>query len=320
MEEMKRPRLLVIGGGRLGQHHTRILAGMPSVELVGICDINQKVVAELSRKYQIAGYTDYQIAWDKVRPDAVIIATPTPTHYEIARFFLGNQVHCLVEKPLTTEVQQADELISLSHQGNLILQVGHVERFNSAVLAAEEFIHQPKFIEVNRLGPFSERMDMVGVVLDLMIHDIDIVLHLLRSVNPADRVISLEAIGARVLTETEDIAKVRLKFSSGCWVDLSASRISLEKYRHIRIFQPDSYISIDYAGPALKIYRKKKPRIEKLSDIEIIRPRLPKEEPLAKELQSFVNCLITGQEPLVKGEHGRNALELAQEILRQLNV
>lgn len=317
---MIKPKVLVVGCGRLGQHHVRILSELKSAELAGICDIDQKILQTLGRKYPVPAYPDYQIALEKIKPDAVVIATPTPTHYEIARFFLNRRVHCLVEKPLTTEVKLADELISLARQNNLILQVGHVERFNSAVIAAQEFIQTPKFIEVNRLGPFSERMGMVGVVLDLMIHDIDIVLHLLRTVHPDDRVVALEAIGARVLSDTEDIAKVHLKFLYGCWVDLSASRVSLRKYRHIRIFQPDSYISIDYAGPSLKIYRKKKPTIKELTDIEIIKPKLPKEEPLAEELKSFINCVVTGQEPVVKGEHGRNALELVQEILQQLNV
>jgi len=198
---------------------------------------------------------------------------------------------------------------------NLVLQVGHVERFNPAVLAAQKFIHTPKFIEVNRLGPYDPRVSHIGVVLDLMIHDLDLVLSLVKS-----EVKNLEAFGAKVLTEHEDIVKCRLRFENGCIVDLSASRISLEQYRKIRIFQPDSYISIDYAHKDLKVYRKKTPIVKNFNDIEILKPSLTKEEPLKLELEHFLECIQEGKKPLVSGEHGRDALELGLEILEQLHL
>jgi predicted dehydrogenase len=193
--------------------------------------------------------------------------------------------------------------------------VGHVERFNPAVIEAHKFVKVPKFIEVNRLGPYDPRVAHIGVVLDLMIHDLDIVLYLVNS-----KVKSLEAFGAKVLTDHEDIAKCRLRFENGCIVDLSASRISLEQYRKIRIFQEDAYISVDYARKDLKIYRKKRDKVKSFTDIEILKPKLRDEEPLKLELKNFLECIAEGKKPHVTGEHGRDALELGKEILDQLHL
>ena len=197
----------------------------------------------------------------------------------------------------------------------MILQVGHVERFNPAVIEARKHIKDPKFIEVNRLGPYDPRTSHIGVVLDLMIHDLDIVLYLVGS-----KVKTLEAFGAKVLTAHEDIAKCRLRFENGCIVDLSASRISLEQYRKIRVFQADAYVSVDYARKDLKIYRKKTAQVISLKDIEILRPKLHEEEPLKLELKHFLECIEEGKKPHVTGEHGRDALELGKEILEQLHL
>jgi predicted dehydrogenase len=224
-------------------------------------------------------------------------------------------INCLVEKPFTSTVDEAQELISLSIDKKLVLQVGHIERFNPAVIAAVPFINKPKFIEVNRLGPYDPRTSHIGVVLDLMIHDLDILLALVN-----DKVVSLEAFGAKVLSDHEDIVKVRLKFANGCVADVSASRVSLEKYRKIRIFQNDSYISVDYANKSLKIYKKKTDIVKSFSDIEIIKPKLKNEEMLFKELDHFLSCISEGKKAQVTGEHGRDALELAHEILKNLKV
>jgi predicted dehydrogenase len=233
----------------------------------------------------------------------------------VAKSLLKNGLHCLVEKPFTLNVKEAQELIEIAKSKNLRLQVGHVERFNPAIIAAAPFINKPKFIEVNRLGPYDPRTNHIGVVLDLMIHDLDILFSLVK-----DRVVSVEAHGAKILSETEDIAKVRLKYTNGCIADVSASRVSMDKYRKIRIFQEDSYISIDYAGKNLKVYTKKngKDKITSLFDIDIKKPKLPTKEPLFYELDNFLSNIIEGKKPLVSGEHGRDAVELALNILQNM--
>jgi len=195
------------------------------------------------------------------------------------------------------------------------VQVGHIERFNPAVLEAAHHIQAPQFIEVNRLGPYDPRVAHIGVVMDLMIHDLDIVLFLVG--RPVTR---LEAFGAKVLSSHEDIAKVRLHFEGGCIADLSASRISLKKYRRIRIFQKNAYLSLDYAAPQLKVYRKKSEAVKSLSDIQILTPKLSKIDPPALELEHFLRCFREGKTPLVSGEHGRDALQLAREVLANLKI
>ncbi|MCA6073172.1 MAG: Gfo/Idh/MocA family oxidoreductase, partial [Endomicrobium sp.] len=244
-----------------------------------------------------------------------VVAVPTSLHYQVAKLLLQNGVHCLVEKPFTLNVQEAEELIEIASVKNLVLQVGHVERFNPAVIAAAPFINNPKFIEVNRLGPYDPRTNQIGVVLDLMIHDLDILFYLVK-----DKVASFEAHGAKILSDTEDIAKVRLKYANGCVADVSASRVTLEKYRKIRIFQPDSYVSIDYAEKNLKVYSKKtgKEKMTSLFDIDIKKPKLPSNEPLFYEIDNFLTNVIDGKKPMVAGEQGRDAVELAVTILKNM--
>ncbi|MDD5132318.1 MAG: Gfo/Idh/MocA family oxidoreductase [bacterium] len=304
-------RMGVIGIGHLGVHHARIVSSLPEVELVGICDINEPQVRKIARQYKTAAYTDYRQLLAKV--DAVSIAVPTPLHYQIAKDFINAQVHCLIEKPITPDLAEAEELLALVKEKNLILQVGHIERFNPAVLESQKYINEPKFIEANRLGPYDPRVAHISVVLDLMIHDIDIVLYLVQ-----DRIVSIDAVGAKVLSSFEDIANARIRFAHGCVANISASRVSLKKFRKIRIFQKDSYLSLDYAKPGLKIYQKKKEDVTSLKDIKIVYPRLVKLEPLAEELKHFVNCVREGRKPQVTGEHGRDALEIALEIMRKI--
>lgn len=193
--------------------------------------------------------------------------------------------------------------------------MGHIERFNPAVIEAAKHIENPQFIEVNRLGPYDPRVADIGVVMDLMIHDLDIVLFLV-----GQDVTRVEAFGAKVLSNHEDIAKVRLHFSGGCIADLSASRISIKKYRKIRIFQKNAYLSLDYAAPQLQVYKKKSDMVKSLSDISILKPRLAKNDPLALEQEHFFDCIREKRRPLVSGEHGRDALKLAQEVLKQLKI
>lgn len=303
----------VIGVGHLGQHHVKHLSRLEGAALAGVCDADAKRAEKFAKEYKTQGFGDFKDLLNYC--EAVVIAVPTPNHYEIGKACLENGIHCLIEKPLCDRVEQAEELIRIAQEKNLILQVGHIERFNSAVMAAHPYIRNPQFIEVNRLGPYDPRVSHIGVVLDLMIHDLDIVLSLVKS-----EIKSLEAFGAKVLTDHEDIAKCRLRFHNGCIVDLSASRISLEQYRKIRIFQPDAYLSIDYAHKDLKIYRRKSAKVKSFSDIEIIKPSLKKEDALALELTDFVDCVREGKKPVVSGEHGRDALVLGLEILDQLHL
>jgi predicted dehydrogenase len=310
---MKIVKTAVIGVGSLGQHHARILAKHNLSDLKFVVDADEKRGAKIAKAVGTEHIKDFRDLIGQV--DAAVVSVPTPFHYDIAKPLLENGIHCLVEKPFTLNVEQAQELIEISKAKSLILQVGHVERFNPAVIAAAPFITKPRFIEVNRLGPFDPRTNHIGVVLDLMIHDIDILFSLVK-----DKVVSFEAHGAKILSDTEDIAKVRLKYANGCVADVSASRASMEKYRKIRIFQPDSYVSIDYAGKSLKVYKKKegKDKISSLFDIDIVKPKLPSEEPLFYELDNFLLSVIEGKKPLVSGEQGRDAVELALDILKNM--
>lgn len=303
----------VIGVGSLGQHHARILASHPKSELLFVVDSDKKRGEKIAKSAGCGYIDNFMDLIGKV--DAAVVSVPTEYHYQIAKSLLENGIHCLVEKPFTLSVEDAQDLIETAKEKNLILQVGHVERFNPAVIAAIPYVDNPRFIEVNRLGPYDARTSHIGVVLDLMIHDIDILFSLVKH-----KVVSFEAYGAKILSETEDIAKVRLKYANGCVADISASRVSMEKYRKIRIFEPSAYISIDYAGKSLKIYKKKegKEKIKSLFDIEIIKPKFPSQEPLFYELDNFLNSIIEGKKPFVSGEQGRDAVELALEILKNM--
>ncbi|MBI5573314.1 MAG: Gfo/Idh/MocA family oxidoreductase [Elusimicrobia bacterium] len=317
----------VIGVGSLGQHHARVYSQMMEVdpvrngvshrdisngvELFGVCDVDKKRAEKIAKSFNARAFSDYKELIGKI--DAVSIVVPTPLHYSVAKDFLNAGIHCLVEKPITDNVSQAEELLKIANEKNIILQIGHIERFNTAVIEAQKHIKSPKFIEAQRLGPYDPRVAHIGVVMDLMIHDIDIILTLVDS-----KIIQMDVIGAKVLSKNEDIANVRLKFENGCVANISASRVSLDKFRKIRIFQDDTYISLDYAGQSLKIYKKKSDVVTFMSDIEIIKPKLKTEEPLKRELEHFINCVKTGKTPIVTGEHGRDALSVAIEILKKL--
>ena len=310
---MDKIKTAVIGVGSLGQHHARILSKHPMSELKAVVDTDIKRAQKIAEACNTSAFNDHRALAGIA--GAAVISVPTPFHYSVAKDLLTAGIHCLVEKPFTSTVEEAEELIALAREKDLILQVGHIERFNPAVAAARPFIKNPRFIEVNRLGPYDPRTSHIGVVLDLMIHDLDLLLDLVH-----EKVVGLEAFGSKIFSEHEDIAKVRLKFMGGCVADVSASRISMEKYRKIRIFQPDSYISVDYAAKSVKIYKKKHEIVKGLSDIEVIRPKLREEEPLFFELENFLTSVSEGKRPLVTGEHGRDALELAFEVLKGLRL
>jgi predicted dehydrogenase len=298
---MDKIKVAVVGVGHLGSIHARIYREIETCSLVGVCDIDKGRLNEVSGRLGASPYSDYKELFDKV--DAVSIAVPTRLHYRIAADFLKHHIHVLVEKPFTSNLKEADSLIKIAKNNKLILQVGHIERFNSAFSATQKLIRNPKFIECHRLSPFPNRSLDVGVVLDLMIHDIDIVLGLVDS--PLKKI---EAVGVAVLTEFEDIANARLNFKNGCVCNLTVSRVSDEWMRKIRIFLKNAYISLDYKNEEAFIYRKTHQGITKVS--------LPieKEQPLKKELSAFIDCIIQNKEPLVSGHVGRQALAVALSI------
>jgi len=310
---LRRLNVAVVGGGRMGQFHLKHLSKNPSVHLIGIVDKDAAQRASLASKYKTTHFSTPDALIGQI--DAAIIATPTSTHGAIGGPLLSAGISCLIEKPLASTIDVAETLIRAAQSSGAILQVGHIERFNPAVMEAAKHIQRPQFIEVNRLGPYDPRVSDVGVILDLMIHDLDIVLFLV-----GEPVVRVEAFGAKVLSNHEDIAKVRLHFSGGCIADLSASRISIKKYRKIRIFQKNAYLTLDYAAPQLQIYQKKSDVVKNLSDIRILRPRLGKNDPLAMEQDHFLECVREGKTPLVSGKHGRDAIELAHEVLSKLII
>ncbi len=304
-------RVAVIGAGKMGTHHARALSKLTDVELIGVCDTNVWKAQLAAWQSNTVAVRDYKDVLSRV--DAVIVAVPTPLHYEVGKAVLQAGAHCLIEKPLASSVDEAKELLALSEAKELVLQVGHIERFNPAVLEAVKHIRDPRYITVERLGPYDPRMSHIGVVMDLMIHDLDILLTLVGS-----EVESIEALGANLLSGHEDIANVRVRFKTGCVADLTASRISLTKSRKLRAFQKDSYISLDYGNTALKVYRKKTPVIKSLKDVEYLSPKLSSIDPLRTEHQHFLDCIRHNRKPWPSGERGVEALKLALQIAEEL--
>ncbi len=305
IQYMQPLRVGVVGVGYLGSIHARIYRELPECVLVAVCDTDAATCARAGGEYGAEAFQDHRELFGRV--DAVSIAVPTEKHYPIARDFLKHGIHTLVEKPFTVTVREADRLIELAREHQLILQVGHIERFNSAFSATQKLISSPRFIECHRLSPFPNRSLDIGVVLDLMIHDIDIVMGLVQS-----PLRTVEAVGVPVLTAREDIANARLRFGNGCIANLTASRISDEAMRKIRIFQENTYISLDYKDARATVYRKAQTGISK--------ENLPieKEQPLQKELAAFLACVATGTEPLVSGPVAREALAVALTIQKQI--
>jgi predicted dehydrogenase len=308
---MQKVRVAVVGVGNLGQHHARNYAENPNCELVGVVDIDRRTADMIAKSYRTKGFTDYRALFGKV--DACSIAVPTVGHYAIAKEFLEQGAHLLVEKPITETVAQAHELIELARAHQRVLQVGHIERFNAAIMRLKQVVGKPAFIEAHRLGPYDPRVKDVGVVLDLMIHDLDIILTLVNS-----PVTQVEAAGVGVYGTREDIANARVHFASGCIANITASRITPQRKRKIRVFQKDAYISIDYIEQELEIFQRVRlPNPQPGAPaVSIVRrkEKMRKEEPLKLEINHFIECVMRGQEPIVKGEHAANALELAVEI------
>ncbi|MFC1706990.1 Gfo/Idh/MocA family oxidoreductase [Planctomycetota bacterium] len=317
----------VLGVGHLGQHHARVYSELPGVQLVAVVDRDLERAREVAGRHGVEALADVSAL--KGRVDAVSVVTPTESHLEVARPLLRQGVHCLVEKPLCTTVDEARSLCRAARESGRKLQVGHIERFNPAIRAIKPMVSDPRFISCDRVSPFSFRSADIGVVLDLMIHDLDIVLHLCDE--PVEHV---EAMGVPVLVPAEDVAHARLRFRSGATALLTASRVSIKTERKIRIFQYDSYISLDYGARSARIFRKRPGFEFGRADLEAVDTTLPAEtlfalvfsqylemeevgmegEPLKLELESFVNAVREDLEPEVTGESGLRAIEVAGRI------
>ncbi len=297
----KKIRIGVAGTGSMGGNHLRVIHNLPEFELTCAADVHEENLQVACEPYAIKKYQDYREMVNEV--DAVMVSTPTIYHYEIARYFLEHKKHVMVEKPITTTIEQADELIRLAQEQGMVLAVGFPERFNPAVLYIKPLVKRPLFIEVQRLGPFSPRSLDVDVIMDLMIHDLDIILHWdssgLRQIN---------ASGVPIVSDKIDIANVRLQFNSRLVVNMTASRVSQKKTRKLRIFQKNNYISLDYKKRRVKTFA--------LADGNLVEnvPEIPEVEPLCTMWKNFHTTVTTGESCIVTGIEGRNALELAIRI------
>ncbi len=305
---MKKLQCAVIGCGYLGKFHAEKYASLPDCQLTAVVDTNPETVREIAGHYGAEALTDYLPLLGKV--DAVSVVVPTSLHHAVSRDFLAAGSHVLVEKPITVTVEEADDLIAVARQQGVILQVGHLERFNPAVLGLGETESKPLFIESHRLSPFNPRANDVSVVLDLMIHDIDIILALVDS-----EVQRMDASGTAVLTRDTDIANARLVFRNGCVANVTASRISMKMERKMRMFRPCSYISVDFQNRVLMKYRTgDKEMFPGIPEIVTEESVFANGDALLEEIRHFVACIQTGDNPLVPGEAGRRALATAIQI------
>jgi predicted dehydrogenase len=327
---MTRTRVAVIGVGHLGQHHARLLAAIPEVELVAVVDTKPGRAGEIGAKHGVAALTD--AAGLVGRVDAVTIATPTASHVDVALAFVEAGAAVLVEKPIAVSLAEADRLVEAAAARGTVLAVGHTERFNPAVVAGLPLVSAPRFVEIHRLGTFPDRSLDIDVIFDLMIHDLDVLLTVVGS-----DVVSVEAVGVNVLTRRVDLANARLRFAGGCIANVTASRISRDRVRKARFFQRDSYVSIDYAAQEVEAYRivAASATVARASGgaggaapiegNDDGRPLIlggavavAKEEPLQRELSDFIEAVRTGRQPGVTGRDGRAALALATRVAELL--
>ncbi len=308
---MKKLQCAVIGTGYLGKFHAQKYAALPDCELVAVVDINHAAAQAVAQQYNALALTDYTELLGRV--DAVSIVVPTTLHHQIALAFLNAGSHVLVEKPITVTIAEADELIAAAKAHDRVLQVGHLERFNPAVLGLDKD-EKPLFIESHRLSPFNPRANDVSVVLDLMIHDIDIIQALVDS-----EIERIDASGTAVLTQGTDIANARLLFKNGCVANVTASRISMKLERKMRLFRPSSYIAVDFQNKTLTKHRTgSKEMFPGIPEIETEESVFESGDALLEEIKHFVHCIQTGDQPLVSGEAGRRALATAIKITELL--
>lgn len=315
---MSQIKVAVVGVGHMGRHHARIYSELNQVELVAIVDTNEMLAKEISKKYDVKYYTDYRDILGRV--DAVNIAVPTYLHYQIARDFLKCGSNILLEKPMTANLKEADKLIHITDTNNLILQVGHIERFNPAVMELKNFVTNPIFIEAHRMGPPTARNLDIGVVLELMIHDLDIILSLVDS-----NIKEINAMGLSIYSDFEDIAQAQILFENGCIATLSASRVSAEKVRNLEITQEDAFLHLDYIDQNITLRRQvsstyifDQPKAMHRREFMVEQPMIGKEEPLRLQIQHFIECINENKIPFVSGKDGRKALAVAMEILKNM--
>jgi predicted dehydrogenase len=311
---MNKIRAAVIGVGYLGRFHAQKYAQLDGCELVAVVDGREEVRKAVADDVKCTALADYRDLIGKV--DAVSVVTPTPAHFAIADAFLESGAHVLVEKPITETPDQARALIARAKAGKRILQVGHLERFNAAILAAEPYLSTPRFVECQRLAPYKERGTDVNVVLDLMIHDIDLIQSLARS-----DIVSIDAIGTPVFSGEIDIANARIRFANGCVANTTASRVSLKTERKLRIFEDAAYISLDLQQKILTLIRKREgvPQPGQLP-VSIEEANLEQGDALKSEIESFLDCIRNDRQPIVSGEDGLRALETAIRITEQVHA
>ena len=299
----------VIGVGALGQHHARVYESLPEARLVGVYDVNADRAAEVAGRHSCHAFRELRDLLAAI--DAVSVAVPTVDHHRIARTVLDEGKHVLVEKPMASTLAEADDLIAGAAARGVVLQVGHIERFNPAVDVLRATVREPRFLEVHRLGEFSPRSLDIDVVLDLMIHDLDILLSL-----DGSEAVRVDAVGVPVLTSKVDIANARVRFRSGLIANLTASRVSAEKVRKFRVFAPRTYISVDFTAREARVYRLQQSAAG--PEISVERTAAPEEEPLRRQLAGFVRAVRDGSAPAVSGADGRRALALALTILDRM--
>jgi predicted dehydrogenase len=310
---LKRLRAGVVGVGYLGRFHAQKYAQLEGVELVGVVDANEASAAKCASELGVPAFHDHRELLDKT--DAVSIAVPTPLHHAIATDFLKRGIHVLVEKPIAVTVAEASEMVATARQHHALLQVGHLERFNPAILAVANILKTPRFVESHRLAPFKVRGTDVSVVLDLMIHDIDLIQELV-----GEPIESIDAVGSSIFSGELDIVNARIRFRGGCVVNTTASRVSLKQERKLRIFQDDAYLSIDLQQKIVTVIRKKSEApVESPAQVAIEEQNFDQGDALKAEIEAFVQAIRTGGRPVVSGEDGLRALETALKITALVN-
>ena len=302
---MRKIKVAVIGAGYLGEFHAQKYKNNKNVDLIGIVDINKKRCDEVAKKLKVTAYYSYKEIVDEI--DAVSIVVPTNLHYKISKYFIENNKHVLIEKPFTKDIKEARKIKKISEEKKIILQIGHIERFNSAFSKLQTMVKKPLFIECNRISPFKVRGTEVDVIMDLMIHDLDIIMSLNKY-----KVNNIQAKGINVLTNTTDIANARITFENNCVCNLSSSRISDKVERKMRLFQKNEYFSLDYQNSILDCYKKIKHK--KIINIEKKQYKFAKNDSLNKEIESFIKCIKYKKNPIVGANDGLNALKYSIQI------
>jgi predicted dehydrogenase len=310
MEDIK---VGVVGVGHLGVHHSRVYTEILGARLVGVVDIDDERAHDVAESLGVPAYADLDKFLDETRPDAVSIVVPTVNHFEVAKKVMERGVNLLIEKPVTASTGEAEELLRIASDRNLVLQVGHIERFNSAVQQIKEMVHHPIFIQSRRVGPFSPRVSDVGVVLDLMIHDVDIILSLVHS-----EIADLSAMGVCVRTDHEDLASAQIRFENGTIAHILVSRVTEKRIRTLEITEPERHLLVNYETQDVTLHHCVQQRGRGMVEV-VEHPVFPKREPLKLELQDFVRCVREGSEPLVSLRDGKRALEVCVAMLRQIH-